>query len=100
MVQTYRHVDNVMFDSHSVVDHFIEGWRRSGQQRIGYLIGQYQEYSDVPLGIRAVVSAIYEPPQVISPGILPEQNPNRVLNDIHECLNALNSTPFFNVYLN
>lgn len=53
-----------MFDSHSVVDKFIEGWRRSGQQRIGYLIGQYQEYSDVPLGIRAVVSAIYEPPQV------------------------------------
>lgn len=62
--QTYRHVDNVMFDDGSVVDRFIEGWRRSGQQRIGYLIGQYKEYSDVPLGIRAVVSAIYEPPQV------------------------------------
>ena len=61
--QTYRHVDNVMFDDGSVVDRFIEGWRRSGQQRIGYLIGQYKEYSDVPLGIRAVVSAIYEPPQ-------------------------------------
>ena len=70
--QTYRHVDNVMFDDGSVVDRFIEGWRRSGQQKIGYLIGQYQEYSDVPLGIRAVVSAIYEPPQVIftlRPGI-------------------------------
>ena len=53
-----------MFDDGSVVNHFIEAWRRSGQQRIGYLIGQYKEYHDVPLGIRAVVSAIYEPPQV------------------------------------
>ena len=64
LIQNYRHVDNVMFDDGSVVDRFIEAWRRSGQQRIGYLIGQYKEYSDVPLGIRAVVSAIYEPPQV------------------------------------
>ena len=62
--QPYRHVDNVMFEDGAIVDRFIEGWRRSGEQRFGYLIGRYIEFTDVPLGIRAVVSAIYEPPQV------------------------------------
>ena len=61
----YRHVDNVMFEDSRIVDRFIEGWRRSGCQRIGYLYGKYEEYTDVPLGIRAVVSAIYEPAQVL-----------------------------------
>ena len=63
-LQTYRHVDNVMFEDGKIVDRFLEGWRNSGAQRIGYLYGNYEEYTDVPLGIRAIVSAIYEPPQV------------------------------------
>lgn len=53
-----------MFEDGAIVDLFIEGWRRSGEQRFGYLMGRYMEFTDVPLGIRAVVSAIYEPPQV------------------------------------
>ena len=53
-----------MFDDGAIVNRFIDGWRHSGEQRFGYLLGQYQVFTDVPLGIRAVVSAIYEPPQV------------------------------------
>lgn len=62
--QPYRHVDNVMFEDQEIVNRFIEGWRRSGEQRFGYLIGRYEEFTDVPLGIRAIVSAIYEPLQI------------------------------------
>ncbi|CAI8045492.1 Nuclear protein localization protein 4 homolog [Geodia barretti] len=62
--QLYRHVDNVMFDHTGIVDRFLDGWRRSGRQRIGFLLGKYEVYDHVPLGIQAVVSAIYEPPQV------------------------------------
>ncbi|XP_065900077.1 nuclear protein localization protein 4 homolog isoform X2 [Dysidea avara] len=61
--QTYRHVDNVMFEDGAIVDRFIQAWRKSGKQRLGYLYGKYVEYEDVPLGIRAVVTAIYEPAQ-------------------------------------
>ena len=53
-----------MFDHPGIVDRFLDGWRRSGRQRIGFLLGKYEVYDHVPLGIQAVVSAIYEPPQV------------------------------------
>ena len=46
------------------MDRFLNYWRSSGQQRVGLLIGQYEQHPDIPLGIRATVSAIYEPPQV------------------------------------
>lgn len=62
--QVYRHVDNVMFENAHLVERFLNYWRSTGHQRIGFLYGRYEIHADVPLGIRATVAAIYEPPQV------------------------------------
>nr|XP_027205548.1 nuclear protein localization protein 4 homolog [Dermatophagoides pteronyssinus] len=61
--QTYRHIDNVTFENTSIVENFLDYWRTTGNQRMGFLYGYYEPYKDVPLGIKAVVVAIYEPPQ-------------------------------------
>ena len=62
-MQTYRHVDNIMFENANIVDNFLLFWRTTGRQRLGFLYGRYEVFPDVPLGIRAVVCAIYEPSQ-------------------------------------
>lgn len=65
--QVYRHVDMVMFENASLVEHFLEFWRQTMHQRVGFLYGRYQPHKDVPLGLKATVAAIYEPPQESTP---------------------------------
>ncbi|XP_053697896.1 nuclear protein localization protein 4 homolog isoform X2 [Sabethes cyaneus] len=76
--QTYRHVDNVMFENTGIVERFLNYWRTTGHQRIGMLFGTYEIHPDVPLGIRARVAAIYEPPQEST------RDSIRLLDDEHE----------------
>lgn len=52
-----------MFENTLIVDRFLNYWRTTGHQRAGILYGNYEVFDDVPLGIRARVVAIYEPPQ-------------------------------------
>jgi nuclear protein localization family protein 4 len=49
--QIYRHVDNVMFENTALVERFLNYWRTTGHQRLGYLYGTYEVNNAVPLGM-------------------------------------------------
>jgi len=61
--QPYRHVDYVTFEDGVIIDSLLSGWRKTGFQRGGFLIGTYTKDKSIPLGIKAKVCGIYEPPQ-------------------------------------
>lgn len=61
--QSFRMVDHLEFADREIIDRFLHAWRRTATQRFGWLIGRYEPYDEVPMGIKAVVEAIHEPPQ-------------------------------------
>ncbi|KAI6153385.1 NPL4 family-domain-containing protein [Pisolithus tinctorius] len=61
--QPFRMVDHLEIASQEIVERFLQAWRATGLQRFGWLIGHYEPYEKVPMGIKAVVEAIHEPSQ-------------------------------------
>jgi len=63
--QPYRHVDKIVFENGRIANDFINFWRHSNSQRIGFLYGTYEKtnQTEIPLGLEAKICAIYEPPQ-------------------------------------
>merc|ERR1712071_589175 len=76
--QPYRHVDHIVFENPMLVERFLHYWRATGTQRMGFLYGRYDVHLDVPLGIKGIVAAIYEPPQESS------RDSVKLLDDPHQ----------------
>lgn len=56
-------VDHIEFASPGIIESFLGYWRKTGLQRVGWLLGKFEKYEEVPMGIKVVVEAVHEPRQ-------------------------------------
>ena len=61
--QEYRHVDFASFMNYKEISNLIHYWMDNLNQRVAYVYGYYAEDPVYNKGVRAVVEALYEPPQ-------------------------------------
>ena len=64
--QSYRHVDYVSFMNIEELNQFDQSWKKDSclKQRMAYLFGYYAEDPNYANGIRVIIEALYEPPQI------------------------------------
>lgn len=80
--QQFRLIDYVEFETSALVEQLLQFWRRTGEQRFGVMLGRFEPYLEVPLGVKAVVAALYEPPQTcFADGITLVQPTEDLLSD-------------------
>jgi nuclear protein localization family protein 4 len=61
--QIYRHVDYAQFMNYNEISEFIKYWLENINQRSAFLYGYYAEDPVYTKGVRAIIEALYEPPQ-------------------------------------
>lgn len=61
--QEYRHVDFASFMNYKEMANLIHYWMENINQRIAHVYGYYAEDPVYNKGVRAVIEALYEPPQ-------------------------------------
>ncbi len=61
--QKYRHVDYAQFMNFVETGKLIQYWLKNINQRVAIVYGYYAEDNLYPKGVRAVIEALYEPPQ-------------------------------------
>jgi hypothetical protein len=69
-LQPYRHVDYIQVHNYAEMGGLVQLWdgnRGAGLQRAGLLYGRYRPDANFRHGVKAVVEAIYEPPQRCDP---------------------------------
>ncbi|KIO29751.1 hypothetical protein M407DRAFT_242506 [Tulasnella calospora MUT 4182] len=48
-------VAHLDFSSPELINRFLGSWRATGSQRFGWLVGHYEPYGEVPMGIKAIL---------------------------------------------
>ena len=66
LYRRHRHIDYVSFMNPEEMSKFVLYWQNLNclEQRVAFLYGYYCEDPNYPMGVRAIVEAIYEPPQI------------------------------------
>ena len=60
-------VDHVEFLDSEMVDRFIDNWRTTSHQALAWLIGTYDCYGGVPLGVKGSIRYLWMPLQETAP---------------------------------
>ena len=86
--QKWRAVDYLGAEDQKIIGAIISAWQSTGMPKCGWMYGQYEPYSAVPLGIQATLKAIYEPPQRIVKGeaILDEDPDEELVDEVAHLL--------------